>query len=234
MISIFKNIYAKLTGKKSQQATTITYSYEVFIEYQHPKGYVKTPGFKVIVYAANQQQAVIKIKKHIISKLHIKCRNLNNEPRKITPKTIAEIKSAKHFQHMVNSIYEKMYERIRNAKPLLPTDKQPQFACLKFHTRIEFNAWLQSVQYVLIQFAPNYGTQILMPPFYPPPLYMYVHHTGEILHTYVHGEHYIGKFIDLTQLHTNKPLCIWEVDKQKFVSLEHLIPSELKFYPVKV
>ncbi len=110
----------------------------------------------------------------------------------------------------------------KNTEPLkiITTDimkKTPQFNELRFKTDKQMDNWLASVTHAAI-YLVSFGQDMQK---------IWVHKTGEILHTDFNQDIYIGKFINIEKLAHDRALEIWNDDTECYETYSKLIPEEI-------
>jgi len=85
--------------------------------------------------------------------------------------------------------------------------KQAKFKELTFKNKEAFDKWLNENTFKTIHLK-DYGQDMLT---------IWVHETGEILHSDFHSRIYAGLFVDTKKLAVEYYLDIWDEDKNKYV-----------------
>lgn len=80
---------------------------------------------------------------------------------------------------------------------------KPQFADIRFTSQEHLDKWLCRNTAVIVQFNDN-GQDMQK---------MWVHSTGEILHTDMNSVIYSGRFVSVKTIEVGKPIQIWKETK---------------------
>ncbi len=95
--------------------------------------------------------------------------------------------------------------------------KTSQFKEVRFKTDKQMDNWLASVTHAAI-YLESFGQDMQK---------IWVHKTGEILHTDFNQEMYIGRFINIEKLAHDRALEIWDNETETYETYGKLIPEEI-------
>ena len=95
--------------------------------------------------------------------------------------------------------------------------KQPQFTKITFTDQEAFGNWLNEHTFKLIH-LDGYDSDMST---------IWVHETGEILHSDFHSRIYSGRFLNMNKLVVGNPLHIWDDQKNRYVFYGGLVVDAL-------
>ena len=85
------------------------------------------------------------------------------------------------------------------------------------NSRDEFEGWLLAITSKKIQLK-DLGSDMQV---------IYIHESGEILHTDFFSGMYNGRFINIEKLEVGKPIELYDEEKNEFIAYGGLIPEEI-------
>ncbi len=94
--------------------------------------------------------------------------------------------------------------------------KISQYRHLKFKGKKELEEWIKTKAHRAIFFAGDQDLQKII-----------VDSNGEILDANLQSEIWDGRFINLTTLTTDKPIQMWNTEKQEWQTMERLVVEEI-------